>query len=534
MLRWPLLVLIGLVLLVELLLYAILRIWVFSYECLSGTFTSRQSQLRAAKTFVEWASAAKALDLKEGRDVWKSSDQSNYFDASGIRKLIASLRLKQSEGDFVGLRSILEEQVFHKHRIWIGFDRKDLYANSYFGTKEIIYDFIEQVIESVAAFKDYCIQSDSMDLETFAEKCLEGYGHSALCLSGGGGMGYYHFGIIKALLEIDLLPKIISGASAGAMVASFASVRTDEELWDILDNGHLHEYLRPFEESWGTRIWRFMTQGCIFSNERFKTLSLAATMGDTTFLEAKERTGRILNIPVTSAQKHASLVVLNYLTAPHVCIWSAILASSSIPGLLKPTQLHAKDPETGEIRVHTDLGEVWFDGSIKNDVPRKQLAEVFNVTRMIVCQVNPHIVPFLYNSRGASGDPSPHTFGSRLRGGFITAAIESLLKLDMLKWLRLVRELDLIPGLDLRSIWLQRFVGDVTIHPRIRHGLLWAYTQMLNDPDQKSMDRFLLEGQRMTWPKLCMISNHSIFEKLLSRCLNDEKKRSISSLEPLS
>lgn len=39
-------------------------------------------------------------------------------------------------------------------------------------------------------------------------------------LSGGATFGKYHFGVIKALHEQDLLPKIICGSSAGAISAS--------------------------------------------------------------------------------------------------------------------------------------------------------------------------------------------------------------------------------------------------------------------------------------------------------------------------
>jgi NTE family protein len=42
-----------------------------------------------------------------------------------------------------------------------------------------------------------------------------------LTLSGGGARGYGHLGVIKALEEFNIKPEIISGTSAGAMVAAF-------------------------------------------------------------------------------------------------------------------------------------------------------------------------------------------------------------------------------------------------------------------------------------------------------------------------
>jgi predicted acylesterase/phospholipase RssA len=46
------------------------------------------------------------------------------------------------------------------------------------------------------------------------------YGRSALCLSGGATIAYYHYGVIKGLLEEDMLPRVITGASAGSMIGN--------------------------------------------------------------------------------------------------------------------------------------------------------------------------------------------------------------------------------------------------------------------------------------------------------------------------
>jgi hypothetical protein len=39
-------------------------------------------------------------------------------------------------------------------------------------------------------------------------------------LSGGAFLGYYHGGVLKALFEGGYLPRVISGASAGSILAS--------------------------------------------------------------------------------------------------------------------------------------------------------------------------------------------------------------------------------------------------------------------------------------------------------------------------
>ena len=52
------------------------------------------------------------------------------------------------------------------------------------------------------------------------------------------------------------------------------------------------------------------------------------------------------------------------------------------------------------------------------------------------------------------------------RGGFLASAVEQFLKLDLTKWLKVLRDLDLLPKImdqDWSYIWLQKFDGSVTI-----------------------------------------------------------------------
>jgi TAG lipase/steryl ester hydrolase/phospholipase A2/LPA acyltransferase len=97
---------------------------------------------------------------------------------------------------------------------------------------------------------------------------------------------------------------------------------------------------------------------------------------------------------------------LNYLTSPHVLIWSAVTASCAFPGLFEAQELMAKDRFGQTIPFHAPflLGmeerngattRRWRDGSLESDLPIKQLKELFNVNHFIVSQANPHIAPLL-------------------------------------------------------------------------------------------------------------------------------------------
>jgi TAG lipase/lysophosphatidylethanolamine acyltransferase len=43
-------------------------------------------------------------------------------------------------------------------------------------------------------------------------------------------LGLYHIGVVKALFEQDLLPRIISGTAVGALIAALICIHTDDEL----------------------------------------------------------------------------------------------------------------------------------------------------------------------------------------------------------------------------------------------------------------------------------------------------------------
>ena len=70
----------------------------------------------------------------------------------------------------------------------------------------------------------------SPDTAAFLRTAHVAFGNEALVLSGGATLGIYHYGVLKALLSEGLLPAVISGTSAGAVVAAMACCRTDDEL----------------------------------------------------------------------------------------------------------------------------------------------------------------------------------------------------------------------------------------------------------------------------------------------------------------
>lgn len=146
-----------------------------------------------------------------------------------------------------------------------------------------------------------------LDLEekrSLFKRIHKNYGRTALCLSGGASFSYYHFGVIKALLDADLLPDIISGTSGGALIAALVATHTNDELKKILVPALASKITacsEPFKV-WFPRWWR---TGARFDSVDWARKCSWFTKGSMTFREAYERTGRILNISCVPADPHS-------------------------------------------------------------------------------------------------------------------------------------------------------------------------------------------------------------------------------------
>lgn len=98
---------------------------------------------------------------------------------------------------------------------------KQLYNQCHSGTKRAIEKYIDEVIKCIKTIysADLNQMSRASKLEFFAET-RHAYGRTALLLSGGATFGKFHFGLIRALYEQDLFPRIVCGSSVGSLIAA--------------------------------------------------------------------------------------------------------------------------------------------------------------------------------------------------------------------------------------------------------------------------------------------------------------------------
>lgn len=270
----------------------------------------------------------------------------------------------------------------------------------------LIKEYIDEVSMQLKMVCDS--DSDELLLEeklAFMHETRHAFGRTALLLSGGASLGSFHVGVVKTLVEHKLLPRIIAGSSVGSIMCSVVATRSWPELESFFEDSW--HSLQFFDQMGGifAVVRRVVTHGAVHDIRQLQRL-LRHLTSNLTFQEAYDMTGRILGITVCSPRKHEPPRCLNYLTSPHVVIWSAVTASCAFPGLFEAQELMAKDRFGEIVPYHAPFSagheekngpspRRWRDGSLESDLPMMQLKELFNVNHFIVSQANPHISPLL-------------------------------------------------------------------------------------------------------------------------------------------
>ncbi|POR34693.1 Patatin-like phospholipase domain-containing protein [Tolypocladium paradoxum] len=526
--KWPLLFFVITWLIWLTVAYLSTRWYIWVYEHFftwRGRRETLRRNLRRASNYKDWVAAARELDSFLGRQTWREQNDFAYYDSKTVKRVWDQMRKTRIRaeaqetkfgeqngggGAVEDLKALIEACVKNN---FVGVENSRLYSQTYYGTKNLVQNFIDEVDKSMK----FLLRTKQMETEEkrlLFKHVYANYGRTALCLSGGAAFAYYHIGVVKALLDADLLPDVITGTSGGALVAGLVATRTNDELKELLVPA-LAERINACGEPFTTWFPRWWKTGARFDSVDWADRCGWWTRGSMTFREAYERTGRILNVTCVPADPHSPTILCNYLTSPHCVIWSAVLASAAVPGILNPVVLMMKMRD-GTLAPYS-FGHKWKDGSLRTDIPIKALNTHFNVNFTIVSQVNPHINLFFFSSRGSVGHPVTHRKGRGWRGGYLMSAMEHYLKLDMNKWLKFIRHAELLPrplGQDWSQLWLQEFSGTVTIWPKSTPSDFW---HILSDPDEKRLARMMHEGQQSAFGKLKFVANRLKVERLVEQ-----------------
>ncbi|CAH9105452.1 unnamed protein product [Cuscuta epithymum] len=451
------------------------------------------NMMKSALTYEEWAHAAKMLE----RETLKVRE-SDLYDVELVMNKLQELQHRRREGSLRDIMFCMRADLvrnlgnmcnpkLHKGRLHV---------------PKLIKEYIDEVSTQLKMVCDS--DSEELLLEeklAFTHETRHAFGRTALLLSGGASLGSFHVGVAKTLVEHKLLPRIIAGSSVGSIICSIIATKSWPELQSFFEDSW--RSLQFFDQMGGifTVFRRVMTHGAVHEIRQLQWM-LRHLTNNLTFQEAYDMTGRILSITVCSPRKHEPPRCLNYLTSPHVVIWSAVTASCAFPGLFEAQELMAKDRNGDIVPYHPPFhlgpdeasggggARRWRDGSLEIDLPMMQLKELFNVNHFIVSQANPHIAPLLRLKEFV-----------RAYGGHFAAKLAHLVEMEVKHRCNQILELGFPLG-GLAKLFAQEWEGDVTI---VMPATLAQYSKIIQNPSTVELQKAANQGRRCTWEKLSAI-----------------------------
>ncbi|KAI3788271.1 hypothetical protein L2E82_01031 [Cichorium intybus] len=465
-----------------------------------------RNMMRAALTYEEWAHAAKMLDKETPK-----LNERDLYDEELVTNKLQELRHRRQE---CSLRDIIFCMRADLIRNLGNMCNPELHKGRH-QVPKLIKEYIDEVSMQLRMVCDS--DSDELLLEeklAFMHETRHAFGRTALLLSGGASLGAFHVGVVKTLVEHKLMPRIIAGSSVGSIMCAVVATKSWPELQSFFEDSW--HSLQFFDQMGGifNVFKRVMTQGALHDIRHLQVL-LRNLTNNLTFQEAYDMTGRVLGITVCSPRKHEPPRCLNYLTSPHVVIWSAVTASCAFPGLFEAQELMAKDRGGEIVPYHPPFHwgpeenngtsvRRWRDGSLEIDLPMIQLKELFNVNHFIVSQANPHIAPLLRLKEFI-----------RAYGGNFAAKLAHLVEMEVKHRCNQVLELGFPLG-GLAKLFAQDWEGDVTV---VMPATLAQYSKIIQNPSHLELQKAANQGRRCTWEKLSAIKANCGIELALDECV---------------
>jgi TAG lipase/lysophosphatidylethanolamine acyltransferase len=221
---------------------------------------------------------------------------------------------------------------------------------------------------------------------------------------------------------------------------------------------------------------------------------------------------------VHTKRRHDVPVLLNYLTAPDVVIWSAASASCAIPGIYAAATLLVKDSK-GAIVPWNPSAVRLSAAKVGDEIPVSRLSELFNVNNFIVS----HVPSYFSWKFAAHSDSTTRAWLSRLWNWLCRELRHRLYQL---------KRIGLIPSS------LQRLgdmvstpgVGDVRIEPTI-----WTsdILYILANPSPRFVAYCLHKGQQAAWRHLSQINVRCTIEFEIEKAIQQVRSLGRKSRLPL-
>ncbi|RAL63737.1 hypothetical protein DID88_003384 [Monilinia fructigena] len=445
--------------------------------------------LRDAHTYEEWEEAAFQLDVLLGNDLWRQNPTSKYYDYRLIHERLQSIIIAREEGDILQLVNLLRSGLV---RNLGNISTPRLFNRAFAGTKLLIEDYITQVAQAVAdvtqlpttpgadGINESVVGFSSQAKLDLLHDTRQAFGRSTLVLQGGAIFGLCHLGVVKALFNRGLLPRIVTGTATGALIAALVGIHTEDELPKFL-NG--------------------------------ESIDLSAFYG-----KGKRASGNKWVVGYFDEE------------TPNVLIWSAALASNaSTPSLYgSSVTLKCKDPLTGVITPWSAAADAtfrpWTHASYTDrDSPLSRIAELFNVNHFIVSQARPYLVPFLQSDM--HGPSRLYTHGGRTS---LTGGLLRLITMEIHHRLQQLDSLQLLP-LSIRRFLVDEHIpaASVTLVPVLSAS---DFVRLLETPTQDSLEYWILRGEKSVWPAVGALKVRCAVETELDRGYQIVRRRKAGGL----
>ena len=585
----------------------------------SNVIKELNNSISNAMSYEEYVEIASKLDQLSKAELWKSESKDILYDYKLIETQLKSLLKHVPRDQFDDFRQNqrsrnVEHCMYVERRLTAIEELSDqtvdikallhnirsclirnignigstkLFAKTFIGTKYLIEAYNEETANAL----DFIVQNDFSDIslehkDLFLTQTRLAFGNSALVLNGGATIGLYHIGVVKALFEQDLLPRVICGTAVGALIAALVCIHTDDELPQLFKSGavDLSAFVNKREGSFQRKLFRFLKYGYLLDVKVLEDC-VHKNVQDYTFEEAYKKTKHILNISIQPEKAGDYPMLLNYITSPNVLIWSAacLSVSSSYP-LYNKVDLLAKD-SNGRIRKWRPDGFSVLPEKRKNSflttmiprhvrststttapskiqnaaqlLPHGRISELFNVNHFIVSEAGFLTVPFMDLQLRQHDTLLIKIYRfllmeTRFRASQIYTVLRFignlLLPLLSLLWMPFIPlmqfithdEINTMSHLDeesknehylimfnwpLRAIrWLftESFTGDVVITPSLK---VEDYKNVFNNPYPSDLKYWILKGERATWPLLSLIRNRCWIERSIDKNFYEIKKR---------
>ena len=333
--------------------------------------------------------------------------------------------------------------------------------------------------------------------------------------SGGGMLGLFHVGVSKTLVEQGLLPNVLSGASAGSIVAAILGTLDGAELAAAMEGTTILEAFAGLAEG----SMEIAGTGARMREDDVRSF-INSQIPDLSFAEAFEKTGRQINITISPRGLHQQPRLMNAITSPNVTIRETVMASCAIPGIFPPVTLAAKD-RNGK-RVPYVASRQWTDGSVTNDLPTRQLSRLYGVNHFVTSQTNPVALWSLRDTmakdtlaakfweigQNATREAARATYPLSMRATRSVPPVNHFVRMAY-------------------SVATQTYTADINILPRRR---FWNPAKLLSVLSEEETRWLIDEGEAASWPKIEQIRNATRVSRRLDAILERLETESLTSM----